>query len=427
MKVSFLQNKFLQKLSIYTISSYINKAIPFLMLPILTNYLSTDEYGEVSMFLALMNLLIAVFGLSIEGALMRKFYDKGDSFPTVLFNYLFLLLSSFSVCSVLFVIFSSKITTYSGVSVQYLAAAVLGSFFSVICYCVNSLHQAEGKATAYAIFTNGWSFLNALLSIILVVFFSLGVVGRVYGIAISTILMGVVGILLLCKNGIIPSIDKKLILEELKVFGLPMLPMNLRGTILGFTDKLFIANIIGLSAAAVYTVGTQLAMIIDIFVRSIALAYTPWVYAKLQDASSESLKKIVRLTYTLILIIIIVSFSWIIIARLASPLLVSSDYEDSFVYLNWLIACNGILGVQLLLVNFIYYSKKTKLYSLLSIFSIFLNIFLNYVFITTRGTIGAAQATLVVYATTLLFTVLIVYNQYKQIPWFTIFICHGSK
>lgn len=427
MKVSFLQNKFLQKLSIYTISSYINKAIPFLMLPILTNYLSTDEYGEVSMFLALMNLLIAVFGLSIEGALMRKFYDKGDSFPTVLFNYLFLLLSSFSVCSVLFVIFSSKITTYSGVSVQYFAAAVLGSFFSVICYCVNSLHQAEGKATAYAIFTNGWSFLNALLSIILVVFFSLGVVGRVYGIAISTILMGVVGILLLCKNGIIPSIDKKLILEELKVFGLPMLPMNLRGTILGFTDKLFIANIIGLSAAGVYTVGTQLAMIIDIFVRSIALAYTPWVYAKLQDASSESLKKIVRLTYTLILIIIIVSFSWIIIARLASPLLVSSDYEDSFVYLNWLIACNGILGVQLLLVNFIYYSKKTKLYSLLSIFSIFLNIFLNYVFITTRGTIGAAQATLVVYATTLLFTVLIVYNQYKQIPWFTIFICHGSK
>ena len=427
MKVSFLQNKFLQKLSIYTISSYINKAIPFLMLPILTNYLSTDEYGDVSMFLALMNLLIAVFGLSIEGALMRKFYDKGDSFPTVLFNYLFLLLSSFSVCSVLFVIFSSKITTYSGVSVQYLAAAVLGSFFSVICYCVNSLHQAEGKATAYAIFTNGWSFLNALLSIILVVFFSLGVVGRVYGIAISTILMGVVGILLLCKNGIIPSIDKKLILEELKVFGLPMLPMNLRGTILGFTDKLFIANIIGLSAAGVYTVGTQLAMIIDIFVRSIALAYTPWVYAKLQDASSESLKKIVRLTYTLILIRIIVSFSWIIIARLASPLLVSSDYEDSFVYLNWLIACNGILGVQLLLVNFIYYSKKTKLYSLLSIFSIFLNIFLNYVFITTRGTIGAAQATLVVYATTLLFTVLIVYNQYKQIPWFTIFICHGSK
>ena len=427
MKVSFLQNKFLQKLSIYTMSSYINKAIPFLMLPILTNYLSTDEYGEVSMFLALMNLLIAVFGLSIEGALMRKFYDKGDSFPTVLFNYLFLLLSSFSVCSVLFVIFSSKITTYSGVSVQYLAAAVLGSFFSVICYCVNSLHQAEGKATAYAIFTNGWSFLNALLSIILVVFFSLGVVGRVYGIAISTILMGVVGILLLCRNGIIPSIDKKLILEELKVFGLPMLPMNLRGTILGFTDKLFIANIIGLSAAGVYTVGTQLAMIIDIFVRSIALAYTPWVYAKLQDASSESLKKIVRLTYTLILIIIIVSFSWIIIARLASPLLVSSDYEDSFVYLNWLIACNGILGVQLLLVNFIYYSKKTKLYSLLSIFSIFLNIFLNYVFITTRGTIGAAQATLVVYATTLLFTVLIVYNQYKQIPWFTIFICHGSK
>lgn len=427
MKVSFLQNKFLQKLSIYTISSYINKAIPFLMLPILTNYLSTDEYGEVSMFLALMNLLIAVFGLSIEGALMRKFYDKGDSFPTVLFNYLFLLLSSFSVCSVLFVIFSSKITTYSGVSVQYLAAAVLGSFFSVICYCVNSLHQAEGKATAYAIFTNGWSFLNALLSIIQFMFFSLGVVGRVYGIAISTILMGVVGILLLCKNGIIPSIDKKLILEELKVFGLPMLPMNLRGTILGFTDKLFIANIIGLSAAGVYTVGTQLAMIIDIFVRSIALAYTPWVYAKLQDASSESLKKIVRLTYTLILIIIIVSFSWIIIARLASPLLVSSDYEDSFVYLNWLIACNGILGVQLLLVNFIYYSKKTKLYSLLSIFSIFLNIFLNYVFITTRGTIGAAQATLVVYATTLLFTVLIVYNQYKQIPWFTIFICHGSK
>ena len=427
MKVSFLQNNFLQKLSVYTISSYINKAIPFLMLPILTNYLSTDEYGEVSMFLALINLLVAVFGLSIEGALMRKFYDKGESFPAVLFNYLFLLISSFSVCSVLFVIFSSEIATYSGVSVQYLAAAVLSSFFSVACYCVNSLHQVEGKAAAYAIFTNGWSFLNTLLSIILVVFFSLGVAGRVYGIAISTILMGIVGILLLCKNGIILSIDKNLISEELMVFGLPMLPMNLRGTILGFTDKLFIANIIGLSAAGVYTVGNQLAMVIDVFVRSIALAYTPWVYAKLQDESHESLKKIVRLTYTLILVIIIVSFLWIAVARLASTLLISSDYEDAFVYLNWLVACNGILGVQLLLVNFVYYSKKTKLYSLLSTFSIFLNVFLNYAFITTPGAIGAAQATLAVYATTLLFTVLIVYKQYKQIPWFTIFIRHESK
>ena len=249
-------------------------------------------------------------------------------------------------------IFSSEITTYSGVAVQYLAAAVLSSFFSVVCYCVNSLHQAEGKAAAYAIFTNGWSFLNKHLAIILVVFFSLGVAGRVYGIAISTILMGIVGILLLCKNGIIPSIDKNLISEELMVFGLPMLPMNLRGTILGFTDKLFIANIIGLSAAGVYTVGNQLAMVIDVFVRSIALAYTPWVYAKLQDESHESLKKIVRLTYMLILVIIIVSFLWIAVARLASTLLISSDYEDAFVYLNWLVACNGYFGCSIIVGKF---------------------------------------------------------------------------
>ena len=92
------------------------------------------------------------------------------------------------------------------------------------------------------------------------------------------------------------------------VFGLPMLPMNLRGTILGFTDKLFIANIIGLSGRRCIYGGQPVGDGNRCFVRSIALAYTPWVYAKLQDESHESLKKIVRLTYMLILVIIIVSF-----------------------------------------------------------------------------------------------------------------------
>lgn len=42
--------KLLRGASVYLTSNILNSAIPFLLLPILTRYLSTEEYGKIAMF-----------------------------------------------------------------------------------------------------------------------------------------------------------------------------------------------------------------------------------------------------------------------------------------------------------------------------------------------------------------------------------------
>lgn len=137
------KNTFIKQLGVYTISSYVNKAIPFLLLPILTKYLTTDAYGEVSMFLALVNLLVAIFGWSIEGALTRNYFDKSKGLGIVLYNYLLQVVCSFTLAAVIVGTFHNGINEYCGVSEKYQLLAVLCAFFTVICSCVNSFHQAS--------------------------------------------------------------------------------------------------------------------------------------------------------------------------------------------------------------------------------------------------------------------------------------------
>ena len=64
--------------SIYTISKFINSAIPFFLLPILTRYLTAEEYGKLSMFNATVSFLIPFVGMSIWAAIQRKMVEGND-------------------------------------------------------------------------------------------------------------------------------------------------------------------------------------------------------------------------------------------------------------------------------------------------------------------------------------------------------------
>ncbi len=396
-----VERPFFKSLGVYAVSSYLNKVIPFLMLPILTSYLNTEEYGEVSMFNALTSILTAVCSWSIDGALLRKYYESRSRLANIFFNYISIVCVSFAGGFLLLILLQNLIEKHMGVRAVYLAPAVLYSFFSVLCSCINNLYQAKGKAFKYGIFTNTWSFANAMLSVLFVAGMGLGVAGRIGGITVSTVLSGLFAMAFLVKEaGFEPGLDAGVIKEELAVFGIPSLPMNLRGTVLSLTDRIFIAGMVSVSAAGVYTVGNQIALVADVFVRSVSLAFTPWVYGKLEKNDEGSNRKVVKLTLLLFGLIASVSVFWLVLSSVGIGRLLRQEYWEARYYAAWLIAGKAFMGFQLLIVNFIYFYKQTKEYALISSASILLNILLNYWMITAKGSIGAAAATFIVYAVT---------------------------
>ena len=90
-----LSSSLLKASGIYSITSVINSAIPFLLLPILTRYLTPSDYGIVSMFGTLVSITSVFVGVNIHGAIQREYFNKENiDFKQYIGNCLIILVST---------------------------------------------------------------------------------------------------------------------------------------------------------------------------------------------------------------------------------------------------------------------------------------------------------------------------------------------
>lgn len=106
------KDSFVSDAGICLVSNILNAVILFILLPILTRYLTPSEYGEVAMFQTLLGALGAFIGATFVGAANRKFYDSDIDkkemadfiesciqltvFSTIVFSILFVFQNKFS-------------------------------------------------------------------------------------------------------------------------------------------------------------------------------------------------------------------------------------------------------------------------------------------------------------------------------------------
>jgi O-antigen/teichoic acid export membrane protein len=182
------------------------------------------------------------------------------------------------------------------------------------------------------------------------------------------------------------------------------------------TDRLFIANMIGLPATGVYTVGYQVGSIINLLAMSFNNAYVPWLYQRLKNNSNSTKIKIVKFTYLYFFAIITLA---ILLAFLAPPILkilLGKSFNESSIYVSWIAMGYAFNGMYLMVVNYIFYSEKTKILAYITFSAALINILLNYLFIKAFGAIGAAQATTIVFAIKF-FLVWFFSSKVQPMPW----------
>ena len=64
-----------KNIGLFTISSFGTKIISFLLVPLYTLYLSTGDYGTMDLITTTVSLLIPVFTLNIQDAILRFSLD----------------------------------------------------------------------------------------------------------------------------------------------------------------------------------------------------------------------------------------------------------------------------------------------------------------------------------------------------------------
>lgn len=412
-----LKSNLFKNTGVYTITSILNAAIPFLLLPILTRYLSPEDYGLLSMFLLLVSLVSPFVGLNVNGAITRKYYDQENTnIWQYVFNCFLILLSSTFIIGLVFWVFAEPIARVSSFPIRFLWMVVVYSFCQFTSSVLLALWQVQKKPFLYGLFNNIQTLVNVSLSILLVVVLKFGWQGRIYGQFVATVAFGVLSIVILIKNNWISiSFNKQYIFNAL-IFGIPLIPHALSGSIISMTDRFFITNMVGLAATGVYTVGYQVGSVINLLASSFNNAYVPWLFEKLKENNHDTKIKIVKFTYLYFICIVLLALLLGSLAPYFLNAFLGKSFSESSTYVLWIAVGYAFNGMYFMVVNYVFYSQNTKLLAVVTFVTAIVNILLNYFFIKAFGAIGAAQATAVVYAVKF-FMVWLLSAHVHKMPW----------
>lgn len=376
------------------ISNFASKFLVFLLIPLYTHCLTTEEYGISDIIFTTVNLIYPILTLLMTEAVLRFTLDKNTESDNKNIFTISLVISFLGFLILLIVgpLISKmvKINNYLLLFYLYYIATILYFLFS-------QFSKGIGKVKEFAIS----GIINTIVTILCNIIFLLFLDWKIEGYILSYIIgMVISSVYLFIKLRLysyfinIKHINRNKVRDMLK-YSVPMIPNSISWWISNSSDKYilyFFRNLseIGIYSAS-YKIPTLLTTFSNVFVGS-------WQLSSIDEFGSDESIKFHRDIYNKYSLIVTFSVVWLILfSQLISKVLFAADY-----YIAWKPAIillfaflfntlSGFLGT-------IYTSaKKTFFLFLSTLIAAIINIIFNILLIPKFGMVGAAIATLISY------------------------------
>lgn len=389
-----LQSSLGRTAGIYAGANIINSAVPFLMLPVLTRYLTREDYGIVAMFGALIAVTTPFVGMASQGAVNRQYFEKDEiRFPEYIGNCFVILGCSTLMVFALFWIFSDFIAELTRFPDEWLWSVPLFCVLQYVIRVALTLWRVRMMPVQYGLYQLLLTITNLAVSVWLVVGFGMKWEGRITGQLVSFLVFGLIGFgLLLRGKWVVFKINWKYIRHALG-FGIPLLPHELGSWTIGMADRVFVTRMVGLADTGVYTVGYQIGTVIGLIQSSFHLAWVPWLFSELKKDDAAVKLKIVRVTYLYFGVILIIAIALGITAPWFFGYFLGTGFHGSTRFVFWVALGYAFDGMYKMVACYIMYVQKTAILAMMTGLTAIINIIFNYVLISRYGAIGAAQAT----------------------------------
>lgn len=345
---------------LFTIYSFINSGFSFILLLILAKYISPAGYGQLNLFTVFIQILTIFVCLGTQGYIAIMFFrGEKDVYKLVLTIVFIISTIMFLIYTAVLFIAPNFFEETLGLGIQYIFIATLVCYFQVFnnqCLEMMRINEYLGK---YGLLSISQAFLSFVLSLLLVVSFKYGWVGRVYTTILLAALYFCVSLCYFFKNKLIVFHipDKGLFVESLK-YGLPLLPHHTGVWVRQSFDRFIINSYHTSALVGLYSFAGNFANILLMIGTAFNAVNSVQIYkelAKGYSTAKQSLDKIIKYTtwvfFAIGLIIIIGCYIFI-------PMLFP-DYSDSTKYLVPLVLSTFFQCIYLLNVNYLFFYKKT--------------------------------------------------------------------
>lgn len=382
--------KFLQ----FSIGQIGGSLISFISLPIISFFISPDEYGRTGMFTLFVTILQLVIFLGMDQGYVKYYYDE-DNKRNLFANSL--IPSALLICVLEIGLFSFR----------YQICDFLFSTSDIICVYAVMIDlpalalerfglleiRMSQRGLKYSIIHLLLKAFTLIATILLFYTYNRNYVSVVLGTVAAQIIIAIILVLDIAmemnrsKSAIF--IDRKLIAKLLR-YSLPIIPATIIGWVLNGMDKVMLKQMGTLYDVGLYTAAFKYASILGMVQVCFSTYWVPLAHSWNKAKEEKSSFTEVGNCLTMLLSVLFVA-----VVTIKDPLfyLLSSDYLEGKFIMPFLIFVPIMNAMSEVTVMGIYFSEKTQYTIVVSGVSAAVNLILNALLIPMYGAIGASIAT----------------------------------
>ena len=394
--VSKMKKSLFGKMGSYMLFKILAYLMAVLGIKLLTNILTEEQYGTISLLESTLQLCTSVFLLGLPQAYIRFYYDekKEDNVETYDANYIFL-------CGMVFVVnvgVTAVWFVFKNHYIVYLTPILaLCAGLSVFSQQLLPFFRVRDKVYLHSFLLGLQEFMHYIFVLGFVLWFH-NIESYFIGGLISAVVMLLLVVVLLFRcfhrRPLQPIYFKKLL-----QYGAPLLLLSLGVSIFGNADRLVIGFLYGEAAVAHYTVPSKISHVVQqLLLYPINMILFPYYIKLWSEKGREETESFLTRACDLYLFISVPMIAGAVFLRNDLTRLLSNDnYTAYSMALPILLSASLLYGCYYFVAAGFHLEKKTVLLGATMFASSVVNIGLNFLLGKFFGILGVCVATAVSY------------------------------
>lgn len=377
----------------FTICNIIQKGIALITTPIFTRIMTTQQYGQYSVYQSWYSIVAIFATLNLYAGVynngMIKWPEKRKQFTSAMQGL------STSLTVLLFVIYLLAMNWWN--SLLGMSSVFVLAMFAELLFVPAYNFWAAGQRFDYkykklVVITVGMGILSPIVGVLAVLTTDYKAEARVLSFVFVQVCVGLLFYIYNMRQGRV--FLKTKYWKFALAFNLPLIPHYLAQTVLGQADRIMIQRMIGETEAALYSVAYSISMMFNIVTNAINNSFIPYTYKALRE------RKYVRLRENANFLVTMIASACVIATAFAPEIIsifASAEYYDAHNAVPPIAISLLFIFITSLFGNIEFYYEKTKFIMIASSVAAITNIALNYYAIPTWGYVAAAYTTLICY------------------------------
>lgn len=396
-----MKNKYnflLKNVLLFGLNGFVPKILAFVLVPIYTSYLSTAEYGISDLLSTTVQLLIPIFTLDIQDAVLRFSLDKKYKKEEIFSIALRIIIGGTGlVCMGAVIVSFFKIR---GLEKSYLLFFVLMYFSTTLNNSTSLFCRGIDKVNVIVVSGILHSVITLSANIIFLVVFHWGLTGylaaNILGAFVSLAYSFFVG-------GLFQYIqlqNSKHVKQEMIIYSFPLIFSVIAWWVNNASDRYILTWIAGVSVSGIYAIAYKIPNLLSVFQN---IFFQAWSISAIKEFDRNDSDGFIGNMYSMMNFVMVVICSGIMILDIPiAYILYSKEFFAAWKYVPPLLISIVFNAMSLFIGSIFTAVKDTKTLSYSTLAGATVNTICNFIFIYVGDAYGAAIATLLGYAVTLM-------------------------